>query len=107
MPHTDCDNSTSFGLFLTVLLPVLQEDFDIFFTPANYEDPEIQKQIREHHIAAHERTRGHRPSTTVSTEAGLRRLGRLLQHSEQELWSDLALRALGTGDVQKALPILR
>ncbi|XP_061622950.1 kinetochore-associated protein 1 isoform X2 [Phyllopteryx taeniolatus] len=84
----------------------LQEDFDIFFTPANYEDPNIQKQIRERHIAAYERTRSPGSSTTVSTEAGLRRLGRLLQRSEQELWSDLALRALGTGNVQKALPIL-
>ncbi|XP_019741350.1 kinetochore-associated protein 1 [Hippocampus comes] len=98
----ECENE----LHMFKAIAHLQEDFDIFFTPANYEDREIQKQIREHHIAAHERARGHRPSQTVSTEAGLLRLGRLLQHSEQELWSDLALRALGTGDVQKALPIL-
>lgn len=44
---------------------------------------------------------------TISTEAGLRRLGRQLQRTEQELWSDLALRALRVGKVEKALKILR
>ncbi|XP_010777076.1 kinetochore-associated protein 1-like, partial [Notothenia coriiceps] len=100
------------------------EDFDVFFTPSNYEDPNIRKQIQEHHITAYENTHG-RPSSkakatttpvvakdpdgktkTISTEAGLRRLGRQLQRTEQELWSDLALRALGVGKVHKALKIL-
>ncbi|XP_077416372.1 LOW QUALITY PROTEIN: kinetochore-associated protein 1 [Vanacampus margaritifer] len=98
----ECENN----LHMFKAIAQLQEDFDIFFTPANYEDPKIQKRIRERHIAAHERTHDSRPSTTVSTEAGLHRLGRLLQRSKQELWSDLALRALETGNVQKALPIL-
>uniref|UniRef100_A0A7N8Y9L5 Kinetochore associated 1 n=1 Tax=Mastacembelus armatus TaxID=205130 RepID=A0A7N8Y9L5_9TELE len=102
-----------------------QEDFDVFFTPSNYEDPNIRKQIQEHHITAYENTRGHHSSKgkamttpvvandpdgktkTISTEAGLRRLGRQLQRTEQELWSDLALRALGVGKVDKALKILR
>ncbi|XP_033828339.1 kinetochore-associated protein 1 [Periophthalmus magnuspinnatus] len=102
----------------------LQEDFDIFFTPTNYEDPQIRKQIQEHHITAYENTRGHCSSKakpqrtpvmandpdgktkTISTEAGLRRLGRQLQRTEQELWSDLAHRALGVGKVDKALKIL-
>lgn len=102
----------------------LQEDFDVFFTPSNYEDPNIRKQIQEHHITAYENTRGHRSSKgksvatpvvandpdgktkTISTEAGLCRLGRQLQRTEQELWSDLALRALGVGKVDKALKIL-
>lgn len=44
---------------------------------------------------------------TISTEAGLRRLGRQLQRTEQELWSDLALRAVRVGKVEKALKILR
>lgn len=44
---------------------------------------------------------------TISTEAGVRRLGRQLQRTEQELWSDLALRALRVGKVEKALMILR
>lgn len=102
----------------------LQEDFDVFFTPSNYEDPNIRKQIQEHHITAYENTRGRHSSKTksqttpvmsndpdgktktISTEAGLRRLGRQLQRSEQELWSNLALRALGVGKVDKALKIL-
>ncbi|XP_029961373.1 kinetochore-associated protein 1 [Salarias fasciatus] len=102
----------------------LQEDFDVFFTPSKYEDPAIRKQIQEHHITAYENTRGRRSSSdksakspvvandpdgktkTISTEAGLRRLGRQLQRTEQELWSDLALRALEAGKVDKALKIL-
>lgn len=106
-------------------LSFLQEDFDVFFTPSNYEDPNIRKQIQEHHITAYENTHG-RHSTkgkamttpvvandpdgktkTISTEAGLRRLGRQLQRTEPELWSDLALRALRVGKVDKALKILR
>uniref|UniRef100_A0A8C4E9R5 Kinetochore associated 1 n=1 Tax=Dicentrarchus labrax TaxID=13489 RepID=A0A8C4E9R5_DICLA len=101
------------------------KDFDVFFTPSNYEDPNIRKQIQEHHITAYENTHGRRSSKgkatttpvvandpdgktkTISTEAGLRRLGRQLQRTEQELWSDLALRALGVGKVDKALKILR
>ena len=102
-----------------------QEDFDVFFTPSNYEDPNIRKQIQDHHITAYENTCGRRSSKgksmrspvvandpdgktkTISTEAGLRRLGRQLQRTEQELWSDLALRALRVGKVDKALKILR
>ncbi|XP_029915466.1 kinetochore-associated protein 1 isoform X2 [Myripristis murdjan] len=113
---------TSLIMFKTIAH--LQEDFDIFFTPSNYEDPKVRKQIQEHHITAYENTRGCCPpkgkttavpvvandpdgkTKTISTEAGLRRLGRQLQRSEQELWSDLALRALRVGKVDKALKIL-
>lgn len=110
---------------LLFLCRFLQEDFDAFFTPSDYEDPDIRKQIQEHHITAYENTRGHHSTKakvaatpvvandadgktkTISTEAGLRRLGRQLQRTEQELWSDLALRAMGVGKVGKALKILR
>uniref|UniRef100_UPI003AAA84F6 kinetochore-associated protein 1 n=1 Tax=Centroberyx gerrardi TaxID=166262 RepID=UPI003AAA84F6 len=116
----ECENS----LIMFKAIAHLQEDFDIFFTPSNYEDPKVRKQIQEHHITAYENTRGRRPpkgkvtdtpmvandpdgkTKTISTEAGLRRLGRQLQRTEQELWSDLALRALGVGKVDKALKIL-
>uniref|UniRef100_A0A7N8XGB6 Kinetochore associated 1 n=1 Tax=Mastacembelus armatus TaxID=205130 RepID=A0A7N8XGB6_9TELE len=116
-----CENN----LVMFKAIAHLQEDFDVFFTPSNYEDPNIRKQIQEHHITAYENTRGHHSSKgkamttpvvandpdgktkTISTEAGLRRLGRQLQRTEQELWSDLALRALGVGKVDKALKILR
>ncbi|XP_068422638.1 kinetochore-associated protein 1 isoform X2 [Clinocottus analis] len=116
----ECENN----LIMFKAISHLQEDFDVFFTPSNYEDPNIRKQIQEHHIAAYENTHGRRSSKrkaattpvvandpdgktkTISTEAGLRRLGRQLQRTEQELWSDLALRALGVGKVDKALKIL-
>ncbi|KAM6945162.1 kinetochore-associated protein 1 isoform 1-T1 [Lycodopsis pacificus] len=116
----ECENN----LVMFKAIAHLQEDFDVFFTPSNYEDPNIRKQIQEHHITAYENTHGRRSSKrkatttpvvsndpdgktkTISTEAGLRRLGRQLQRTEQELWSDLALQALGVGKVDKALKIL-
>ncbi|XP_069555465.1 kinetochore-associated protein 1 [Brachyistius frenatus] len=114
----ECENN----LIMFKAIAHLQEDFDVFFTPSNYEDPNIRKQIQEHHITAYENTcqssKGKATTTpvvandpdgktkTISTEAGLRRLGRQLQRTEQELWSDLALRALGVGKVDKALKIL-
>uniref|UniRef100_A0A3Q2WT44 Kinetochore associated 1 n=1 Tax=Haplochromis burtoni TaxID=8153 RepID=A0A3Q2WT44_HAPBU len=121
LKSVECENN----LIMFKAIAHLQEDFDIFFTPSNYEDPNIRKQIQEHHITAYENTRGRRSckgkatttpvvandpdgkTKTISTEAGLRRLGRQLQRTEQELWSDLALRALKVGKVDKALKILR
>ncbi|XP_024909034.1 kinetochore-associated protein 1 isoform X2 [Cynoglossus semilaevis] len=100
------------------------QDFDVFITPSNFEDPEIRKQIKELHLTTYENTRRRQSSKrkattnsvvandphgkikTISTEAGLHRLGRQLQHTEQELWSELALRALEVGKVDKALKIL-
>ncbi|KAK5871517.1 hypothetical protein PBY51_004396 [Eleginops maclovinus] len=116
----ECENN----LIMFKAIAHLQEDFDVFFTPSNYEDPSIRKQIQEHHITAYENTHSRQSSEakatitpvvandpdgktkTISTEAGLRRLGRQLQRTEQELWSDLALRALGVGKVHKAIKIL-
>ncbi|XP_028269515.1 kinetochore-associated protein 1 [Parambassis ranga] len=116
----ECENN----LIMFKAIAHLQEDFDVFFTPSNYEDQDIRKQIQEKHITAYENTRGRLSSKgnaiatpvvandpdgktkTISTEAGLRRLGRQLQRTEQELWSDLALRALRVGKVDKALKIL-
>ncbi|XP_047447768.1 kinetochore-associated protein 1 [Mugil cephalus] len=116
----ECENN----LNMFKAIAHLQEDFDIFFTPSDYEDPNIRKQIQEDHIRAYENTRGRHSSKrkatttpvvandpdgktkTISTEAGLRRLGRQLHRTEQELWSDLALRALKVGKVDKALKIL-
>ncbi|XP_041855994.1 kinetochore-associated protein 1 isoform X1 [Melanotaenia boesemani] len=115
----ECEND----LVMFKAIAHLQEDFDVFFTPSNYEDPDIRKEIQERHITAYENTRAHRSSKgkaliapvvandpdgkirTISTEAGLRRLGRQLQRTEQELWSDLGLRALRVGKVDKALKI--
>uniref|UniRef100_A0A673YPM6 Kinetochore associated 1 n=1 Tax=Salmo trutta TaxID=8032 RepID=A0A673YPM6_SALTR len=116
----DCENN----LMMFKAIAHLQEDFDIFLTPNNYEDPKVRKQFQEYHITAYENTRARGPSKSkvtatpmvandpdgktknISTEAGLRRLARQLQRTEQELWADLALRALGVGKVDKALKIL-
>ncbi|XP_056145204.1 kinetochore-associated protein 1 [Lampris incognitus] len=120
LKSVECENN----LIMFKTIAHLQEDFDIFFTPTNYEDPKVRKQIQDHHITAFENTRGRLPSKgkvitspmvandpdgktkTISTEAGLCRLGRQLQRTEQELWSELALRALGVGKIDKALKIL-
>lgn len=113
---TECENN----LAMFKAISHLQEDFDVFVTPAEYRDPAIRKQIQEHYIAAFKNMRSQRVSKSkdqasdpdskaksISTEAGLKRLGRQIQKSEQELWSDLALRALGLGKVDQALQILR
>ncbi|XP_018608327.2 kinetochore-associated protein 1 [Scleropages formosus] len=98
----------------------LQEDFDIFLSPEEYADRALRAQFQEQHITAYENTKARgrlqdtRPivandpdgkTKTISTEAGLYRLARQLQRSEQELWADLALRALLVGKVDKALKI--
>ncbi|KAL0979386.1 hypothetical protein UPYG_G00184390 [Umbra pygmaea] len=116
----DCQNN----LMMFKAIAHLQEDFDIFLTPNNYEDTKVRQQMQEHHITAYDNTRARGASVskltamptvandpdgktkTISTEAGLRRLARQLQRTEQELWADLALRALGVGKVDKALKIL-
>ncbi|XP_051529247.1 kinetochore-associated protein 1 [Myxocyprinus asiaticus] len=111
----------------------LQEDFDIFLTPEEYDDPVVRHKFNQQLITAYENTQAWRRSgkqhpdkvssnqadgnaavandpdgktKTLSTEAGLHRLARQLQKTEQELWADLALRALDAGDVKKALQIL-
>ncbi|KAK3538624.1 hypothetical protein QTP86_008836 [Hemibagrus guttatus] len=112
-----------------------QEDFDIFLTPEEYDDPTVRRQFNQQLITAYENTRAWRHSKkkhldkanakepdnkakaavtndpdgktrTLSTEAGLHRLARHLERTEQELWADLADRALEAGNVEKALKIL-
>ncbi|GAA6089465.1 kinetochore-associated protein 1 isoform X1 [Tachysurus ichikawai] len=109
---------------------VPQEDFDIFLTPEEYDDPTVRRQFNQQLITAYENTRAWRHSKkkhldkahakepdnktndpdgktrTLSTEAGLHRLARHLERTEQELWADLADRALEAGNVEKALKIL-
>uniref|UniRef100_A0A8B9JK31 Kinetochore associated 1 n=1 Tax=Astyanax mexicanus TaxID=7994 RepID=A0A8B9JK31_ASTMX len=80
-----------------------QEDFDIFLTPEEYDDPAV----RHNNVKAAVANDPDGKTKTLSTEAGLHRLARHLQRTEQELWADLAVRALEAGNVEKALKILR
>uniref|UniRef100_A0A8C2IAN2 Kinetochore associated 1 n=1 Tax=Cyprinus carpio TaxID=7962 RepID=A0A8C2IAN2_CYPCA len=101
---TECENS----LKMFTAIAHLQEDFDIFLTPEEYEDPAVRRKQHPDEVSgAH--LKGSDPdgkTKSLSTEAGLHRLARQLQKTEQELWADLALRALEAGDVEKALQIL-
>uniref|UniRef100_A0A8C1L5N5 Kinetochore associated 1 n=1 Tax=Cyprinus carpio TaxID=7962 RepID=A0A8C1L5N5_CYPCA len=121
---TECENS----LKMFTAIAHLQEDFDIFLTPEEYEDPAVRRKFNLQLITAYENAQAWRRSgrqhpdevsgahlkgsdpdgktKSLSTEAGLHRLARQLQKTEQELWADLALRALEAGDVEKALQIL-
>ncbi|XP_046697965.1 kinetochore-associated protein 1 isoform X3 [Silurus meridionalis] len=126
-----CENN----LKMFTAIAHLQEDFDIFLTPEEYDDPAVRRQFNQQLITAYENTRAWRHSKkkhpdktsakepdvkakaavandpdgktrTLSTEAGLHRLARHLERTEQELWADLADRALEAGNVEKALKIL-
>lgn len=126
---TECENN----LKMFTAIAHLQEDFDIFLTPEEYDDPVVRHKFNQQLITAYENTQAWRRSgkqhpdkvsdshlngsaavandpdgktKSLSTEAGLHRLARQLQKTEQELWADLALRALDAGNVEKALQIL-
>ncbi|KAL7836428.1 hypothetical protein AOLI_G00277120 [Acnodon oligacanthus] len=131
LKRMSCENN----LKMFTAIAHLQEDFDIFLTPEEYDDPAVRQQFNQQLITAYENTRAWRHSgkkhpdkvtiikpdskakaavandpdgktKTLSTEAGLHRLARHLQRTEQELWADLAVRALEAGNVEKALKIL-
>ncbi|XP_062873879.1 kinetochore-associated protein 1 [Trichomycterus rosablanca] len=126
-----CENN----LKMFTAIAHLQEDFDIFLTPEAYDDPAVRRQFNQQLITAYENTRAWRHSKkrhpdkasgkepdpnakaavandpdgktkTLSTQAGLHRLARHLERTEQELWADLADRALEAGNVEKALKVL-
>ncbi|TRY91813.1 hypothetical protein DNTS_012445, partial [Danionella cerebrum] len=127
--RTECEENLK--MFTTIAH--LQEDFDIFLTPEEYDDPVVRHKFNQQLITAYERAQAWRCSgkqhpdegsgtppqsiasvandpdgktKTLSTEAGLHRLASQLQKTEQELWADLAMRALEAGNVKKALQIL-
>ncbi|MEE6504053.1 hypothetical protein FKM82_005052 [Ascaphus truei] len=99
----------------------LQEHFDIFISPEEYETRSLVSWLIDEHIEAYEGTRSKsksekgpelNPSSdenprTPFTEFRLYRLARLLQVTEQELEAKLALRALDVGKVGKCLGICR
>ncbi|XP_028824340.1 kinetochore-associated protein 1 isoform X2 [Denticeps clupeoides] len=125
------------SLKMFMIIAHLQEQFDIFLSPDEYEDPQLLKRFKQQVITAYENTKAWRhlakksstaPPTmddekvivsasrhgpdvvsltkTISTEAGPQRLAQQLQLSEQEVWTDMAHRALEVGKVEKALKIL-
>ncbi|XP_060762821.1 kinetochore-associated protein 1 isoform X2 [Neoarius graeffei] len=131
LKRMECENS----LKMFTAIAHLQEDFDIFLTPEEYDDPAVRRQFNKQLITASENTRAWRhlrkkhpdksnakepdnkakaavandpdgKTRTLSTEAGLHRLARHLERTEQELWADLSDRALEAGNVEKALKIL-
>ncbi|XP_029427318.1 kinetochore-associated protein 1 [Rhinatrema bivittatum] len=97
----------------------LQEDFDIFLSPEDYENRLLLSELCEKHIKAYERSRSklgsaqeitHSPNGIAKkaiTESRLHRLALLLKVGGQELQAQLALRALSAGKIEKVLQICR
>uniref|UniRef100_A0A674JS58 Kinetochore associated 1 n=1 Tax=Terrapene triunguis TaxID=2587831 RepID=A0A674JS58_9SAUR len=102
-------------------LASLQEDFDIFISVKDYGNPLLMSQLLEEHIKAYESIRSMAKSRKVqatnskddsktknrSTESRLYKLALLLQTTEQELGTKVALRSLDAGKIEEALKICR
>eukprot|EP00076_Gallus_gallus_P045910 XP_025011448.1 kinetochore-associated protein 1 isoform X3 [Gallus gallus] len=103
-------------------LATLQEDFNIFLSVEDFGNPTLMSTLLEKHISAYETDKypsKSRQEQTMncktkdgklkncSTESRLYRMALLLQRSEQELGTTLALRALGAGRVEDAVKICR
>lgn len=100
----------------------MQEDFNIFLSVEDFGNPTLMSTLLEKHINAYETdkylSKSRKEQTTNcktkdgklknrSTEARLYRMALLLQRSEQELGTTLALRALDAGKVEDAVKICR
>uniref|UniRef100_A0A8C3LFA0 Kinetochore associated 1 n=1 Tax=Chrysolophus pictus TaxID=9089 RepID=A0A8C3LFA0_CHRPC len=103
-------------------LATLQEDFDIFLSVEDFGNPTLMSTLLEKHINAYETdkypSKSRKEQMTncktkdgklknYSTESRLYRMALLLQRSEQELGTTLALRALDAGKVEDAVKICR
>uniref|UniRef100_A0A8C3LFC5 Kinetochore associated 1 n=1 Tax=Chrysolophus pictus TaxID=9089 RepID=A0A8C3LFC5_CHRPC len=101
---------------------LLQEDFDIFLSVEDFGNPTLMSTLLEKHINAYETdkypSKSRKEQMTncktkdgklknYSTESRLYRMALLLQRSEQELGTTLALRALDAGKVEDAVKICR
>ncbi|XP_019476461.1 kinetochore-associated protein 1 [Meleagris gallopavo] len=101
---------------------LLQEDFNIFLSVEDFGNPTLMSTLLEKHINAYETdkylSKSRKEQTTnsktkdgklkkCSTESKLYRMALLLQRSEQELGTTLALRALDAGKVEDAVKICR
>nr|XP_033810418.1 kinetochore-associated protein 1 isoform X2 [Geotrypetes seraphini] len=97
----------------------LQEDFDIFLSPEDYENQLLLSELCEKHIKAYEKSMSkssndqeiiHSPdgiAKKANTESRLQKLALLLKVTDQDLQAQLALRALDAGKVEKTLQICR
>uniref|UniRef100_A0A669PF12 Kinetochore associated 1 n=1 Tax=Phasianus colchicus TaxID=9054 RepID=A0A669PF12_PHACC len=102
-------------------LATLQEDFNIFLSVEDFGNPTLMSTLLEKHINAYEtdkypKSRKEQMTNcktkdgklkNYSTESRLYRMALLLQRSEQELGTTLALRALDAGKVEDAVKICR
>uniref|UniRef100_A0A669PB25 Kinetochore associated 1 n=1 Tax=Phasianus colchicus TaxID=9054 RepID=A0A669PB25_PHACC len=100
---------------------LLQEDFNIFLSVEDFGNPTLMSTLLEKHINAYEtdkypKSRKEQMTNcktkdgklkNYSTESRLYRMALLLQRSEQELGTTLALRALDAGKVEDAVKICR
>uniref|UniRef100_G1N0B5 Kinetochore associated 1 n=1 Tax=Meleagris gallopavo TaxID=9103 RepID=G1N0B5_MELGA len=99
-----------------------EEDFNIFLSVEDFGNPTLMSTLLEKHINAYETdkylSKSRKEQTTnsktkdgklkkCSTESKLYRMALLLQRSEQELGTTLALRALDAGKVEDAVKICR
>jgi len=104
------------------LIFLLQENFSMFLSVEDFGNPTLMSTLLEKHISAYETDKypsKSRQEQTMScktkdgklkncsTESRLYRMALLLQRSEQELGTTLALRALGAGRVEDAVKICR
>ncbi|XP_030075113.1 kinetochore-associated protein 1 [Microcaecilia unicolor] len=97
----------------------LQEEYDIFLSPEDYENQLLLSELCEKHMKAYEKSRSksandqeitHSPdgiAKKANTESRLQKLALLLEVTEQDLQGQLALRALDAGKVEKALQMCR
>ncbi|XP_042298111.1 kinetochore-associated protein 1 isoform X2 [Sceloporus undulatus] len=116
----DCE--ADLNLFKT--LRALQDNFDICISPKDYENPSLMSQLLEEKIETYDAVTFKKPQEketqekeTCLEDGGLKRkgmtqqrlyrLGQLLQRTEHEMGTELVLRALDTGNVNKALHICR
>ncbi|XP_067861865.1 kinetochore-associated protein 1 [Heptranchias perlo] len=98
----------------------LQEYFDVFISLKDYENSQMLLQLYEGQVQAYANTwsnsksgkdpsytRGSDTNVKIPTETKLYKLCLLFQNSEQDVVSELALRALADGNIEEAVNICR
>ncbi|XP_072351643.1 kinetochore-associated protein 1 [Scyliorhinus torazame] len=96
----------------------LQEYFDVFISLKDYENPKVLLQLYEGQVQAYasmlfnskserepDYTDGSNTNVKISTETRLYKLSLLFQNSEQDVASELALKALSYGNIGETVNI--